>query len=200
MPAVGHKRVLAEGRSGESQSLSLARLLKRVFELDLEPCPNCDGELKSMGGDPGAAGGREDPHAPGIAGQGAATLSCPRSIAASGLTIPIHRSSCGPSPGPRGLAAPGLLEAAELESGHFGKPTIQAAGMRLRTGSRALGRSPSSTKTPRRDSTDACWLPRRGPSATNSALERLILRGGSPQAGSPACAPAASTSSVAPDR
>jgi hypothetical protein len=26
--------------------LSWARLLKRVFELDLEHCPNCDGELK----------------------------------------------------------------------------------------------------------------------------------------------------------
>jgi hypothetical protein len=26
--------------------LSWARLLKRVFELDLERCPNCDGELK----------------------------------------------------------------------------------------------------------------------------------------------------------
>ena len=23
-----------------------ARLLKRVFEIDLEPCPNCGGELK----------------------------------------------------------------------------------------------------------------------------------------------------------
>ena len=43
---VGQERVLAEGWSGESQSLSLARLLKRVFELDLEHCPNCGGELK----------------------------------------------------------------------------------------------------------------------------------------------------------
>lgn len=127
-------------------------------------------------GHPGAARDREDPHAPSIAGQGAPTLSCPRSIAASGLTtIPMHRSSCGPSPGPRGLPVPGLGKAAQLGSSHQGKPTIQAAGMRIRTGSTAFGRSPSGTKTSRRASTDGCWPPHRGPSATKSAFERLIL-------------------------
>ena len=40
-------------------------------------------------------GNREDPHAPGVSGQGAATLSCPRSSAASGLTIAIHHRSGG---------------------------------------------------------------------------------------------------------
>ena len=29
--------------------MSWARLLKRVFELDLEHCPNCGGELKIIG-------------------------------------------------------------------------------------------------------------------------------------------------------
>ena len=42
----GHNRTLAEGRSRASQLLSWARLLKRVFDLDLEHCPNCGGELK----------------------------------------------------------------------------------------------------------------------------------------------------------
>ncbi len=38
-----------EGRFGASQLMSWARLLKRVFELDLEHCPNCGGELQSIG-------------------------------------------------------------------------------------------------------------------------------------------------------
>ena len=44
---VGHKRVLPEGRSRASQLLSLARLLKRTFGIDIQHCPNCGGgELK----------------------------------------------------------------------------------------------------------------------------------------------------------
>lgn len=35
-----------EGRSRASQLLSLARPLKRVFDPDLEHCPNYGGELK----------------------------------------------------------------------------------------------------------------------------------------------------------
>ena len=46
-------------------------------------------------GHPGTAGHREDPHAPGIAGAGTATLTRPRSSAASGLTIPIYHRSGG---------------------------------------------------------------------------------------------------------
>ena len=42
----GHQRALAEGRSRASQLYSMAKLLKRVFDLDLEHCPNCGGELK----------------------------------------------------------------------------------------------------------------------------------------------------------
>ena len=42
----GHYRVLVEGRFGASHLMSWARLLKRVFALDLEHCPNCGGELK----------------------------------------------------------------------------------------------------------------------------------------------------------
>ena len=46
-------------------------------------------------GDPEAAGDGEDPHAPGVVGTCATTLSCSRSSAARGLTIPIHRCSGG---------------------------------------------------------------------------------------------------------
>jgi hypothetical protein len=43
-----------EGRFGASQLMSWARRLKRVFELDLEHCPNCGGELKIIAANPGA--------------------------------------------------------------------------------------------------------------------------------------------------
>ena len=46
-------------------------------------------------GQSGAAGDREDPHAPRVAGACAAVLSCPRSSAASDLTIPIRHCSGG---------------------------------------------------------------------------------------------------------
>jgi hypothetical protein len=36
----------ADRRFGEPASISSARLLTRVFELDLKHCPNCGGELK----------------------------------------------------------------------------------------------------------------------------------------------------------
>jgi len=42
----GQKRAPVEGRSGANQRLRWARLLKRVFEGDLEHFPNCCGELK----------------------------------------------------------------------------------------------------------------------------------------------------------
>ncbi len=47
-------------------------------------------------GDPGAAGDREDPHAPGAAGARATAGAGPVPGAASGLTIPIHHRSGGP--------------------------------------------------------------------------------------------------------
>jgi len=42
----GQERALAEGLSRASQLLSLARPLKRVLEIDMERCPNCDCQLK----------------------------------------------------------------------------------------------------------------------------------------------------------
>ena len=42
----GHEQALLGGRFGVTQSMGWAKLLKRVFEFDLEHCPNCGGELK----------------------------------------------------------------------------------------------------------------------------------------------------------
>lgn len=43
----GHNRALADDRFGESQLMNWARLLKRVFDIDMQHCPNCGGrELK----------------------------------------------------------------------------------------------------------------------------------------------------------
>ena len=79
--------------------------------MDLEHCPNCGGELKIIAAILAQSGNREDPHAPGVAGPRAATLTCPRSSAASGLTIPIHHCSYGPAPRAAGIGcARGLRE------------------------------------------------------------------------------------------
>ena len=43
---LGQKRVLADDRSKAIQLVMLARLLKRVVEIDMAHCPNCGGELK----------------------------------------------------------------------------------------------------------------------------------------------------------
>ena len=78
--------------------LSWAKPLKRVFDLDLEHCPHCGGELRIIAAIAASAGVREDPHAPGIAGAGTATLARPwlsDASAASGLTIPTYHRSAG---------------------------------------------------------------------------------------------------------
>ena len=48
--------------------LSWAKLLKRVFEIDMEHCPNCGGELMIIAAILQAP--VIDPHAPGFAGTG----------------------------------------------------------------------------------------------------------------------------------
>ena len=57
--------------------LSWAKLLRRVFEIDMEHYPNCGGKLKIIAVICGTAGHREDPHAPGVAGQGPAARCSP---------------------------------------------------------------------------------------------------------------------------
>lgn len=56
-----------------------AKLLRRVPDLDLQHCPTC-------GGVPRAAGDREDPYAPGLAGPGTAPGTSQWAGAASGLS------------------------------------------------------------------------------------------------------------------
>lgn len=48
-------------------------------------------------GDPGAAGDREEPYAPGVAGQGTASCAGPRPGSASGLPLPNRDSSGDPA-------------------------------------------------------------------------------------------------------
>ena len=74
--------------------LSWAKLLKRVFELDLEHCPNCGGELKIIAAI--LRGDREDPHAPGSAGAGTASGTGPWPGASSRLTLPNRDCSGDP--------------------------------------------------------------------------------------------------------
>ena len=50
----GHKPALVKGRLGACQLSNWAWLLKRAFELELEHCPNCGGELRLIGAIQGA--------------------------------------------------------------------------------------------------------------------------------------------------
>ena len=73
----------------------MARLRKRVFEIEMEHCPNCGGELQIIAAILEQPGDRENPHASGIAGPVTPALACPWPGAASVLTISIHhRSGC----------------------------------------------------------------------------------------------------------
>jgi hypothetical protein len=78
--------------------LSWAKLLKRVFDLDLQHCPNCGGDLRIIAAilEP-PAGDREDPHAPGIAGACAASGAGPCPGPARGLRLPNRDSSGDPA-------------------------------------------------------------------------------------------------------
>ena len=45
-PGIGHKLVLPDGWFGVTQLMDWAKLLGRVFKIDLQHCPDCGGELK----------------------------------------------------------------------------------------------------------------------------------------------------------
>ena len=98
-PAQEAKRAECEAGCAQHRPvrLSWAKLLKRVFDLNLEHCPNCGGGAEDHCGDPGTASHREDPHAPGIAGACTASGAGPWPSAASGLTLPNHDSSGDPA-------------------------------------------------------------------------------------------------------
>ena len=77
------------------------RAIRTVFSIDLPGygfSPELRWRVEDHRGDPGAAGDREDPHAPGSAGQGAAKGASPWAAAASGLTFPTQHVSGGQVP------------------------------------------------------------------------------------------------------
>jgi hypothetical protein len=65
--------------------LRWAKLLKRVFKIDMKHCPNCGGLLKLIAAAAGSAGVRENPQPPAIAGACTALGAGPRPGLASGL-------------------------------------------------------------------------------------------------------------------
>ena len=96
-------------------------------------------------GDPGAAGDREGPHVPGAAGACAATLSCPRSSAASGLTIPIHPCSGGPARRAAGVGCVRVLAGPMQAARRQGVSRRRHPGKRFSAGlSRPNGSPPAS--------------------------------------------------------
>ncbi|MBC7707054.1 MAG: transposase [Rhodoferax sp.] len=86
-----------------SVRLSWVKLLKRVLDLDLEHCPNCDGELKIIAAILEQPGNRKDPHTLGSAGPGAASGAGSRPGASSGLRPPNLDSSGDPANRAAGL-------------------------------------------------------------------------------------------------
>ena len=84
---------------GRPARISWVRLLKRVFQIDLEHCPNCGGEIKIIAVIVEAPGTRADPQAPGAAGSGTAQGAGARRFSAGGVTA-------ARSPGLRAGAAP----------------------------------------------------------------------------------------------
>jgi hypothetical protein len=61
---------------GRPHRIGWARLLKRVFDIDMQHCPNCGTGDRVHRRHPAAASDREEPHAPGAAG-----ASAPRAAA-----------------------------------------------------------------------------------------------------------------------
>ena len=84
---------------GHPPRISWARLLKRVFEIDMEHCPNCGGQLRLIAAILEAPGTRANPQAPGAAGSGTAQGTGARRSSAGGVIA-------ARSPGRRGGAAP----------------------------------------------------------------------------------------------
>jgi len=75
--------------------ISWARLLKRVFEIDLEHCPNCGGELKIIAAILEAPGTRADPQAPGAGGPGTAPGAGARRSSVGGVIAARCIPGCG---------------------------------------------------------------------------------------------------------
>ena len=82
---------------GRQARISWARLLKRVFHIDLQHCPNCGGELKIIAADSRIGCDRADPHAFGPAGPGVAASTGTRADAARGLNSAHRPRASGPT-------------------------------------------------------------------------------------------------------
>src|SRR5262249_28326313 len=82
---------------GETPRMSWARLLKRVFDIDVEHCPKCGGALKIIGRDRRSAGDCQNPHPSGpthprpAACPGAAIRSVPNNLRAKPVANAILR-------------------------------------------------------------------------------------------------------------
>jgi len=74
-----------------------ARLLKRVFEINMAHCREVRWRTEDHCGDPGIVSDREDPHALGVAGAGTPSRGSPWPGASSGLTLPNCDSSSDPA-------------------------------------------------------------------------------------------------------
>ena len=84
-----------EPRAPPPAAAALGRAAQATVRARPETLPELRRPAEDHCGDPRTAGNREEPPAPGVAGQGATKLSCSRSSAASGLTIPVHHCSGG---------------------------------------------------------------------------------------------------------
>jgi len=102
--------------------LSWAKLLKRVFEIDIEHCPNCGGELKIIAAILEQPGTREDPHAPGSAGQSTAQGARPWVAAASGLRSTHQHVLGGPVTRAAGTGCARVSQGRGLAPDCEGKP------------------------------------------------------------------------------
>jgi len=99
--------------------ISWARLLKRVFGIDLKHCPSCGGQLKIIAAILEARGTRADPQALGVGGPGTAPGAGARRFSAGGVKAARY-------PGLRGGAAPDAGRAWRGAMKRVGLPDVQA--------------------------------------------------------------------------
>ena len=91
------RRVRAELRAPPPGAAELGQAAQAGIRSRPGALPELRRRAEDHCGDPGAAGDREDPHPPGVAGAGTAPCAGPRSSAAGGLTIPTPHCSSGPA-------------------------------------------------------------------------------------------------------
>jgi hypothetical protein len=85
---------------GKTPRMSWARLLKRVFDIGIEHCPNCGGALKIIAAIEDPAGDRQEPQPFGAADPrpaalpGASSRSIPDNLTAENQAANACRRSC----------------------------------------------------------------------------------------------------------